>query len=374
MAGLFRSWGVSPKEKDPEIQRLEREAEETRQKIAELREKGRIRRAHRLQALDALETRRLTLTEIYKRMENELSTKDVYDYADVLAEVFGERKIYAHRAIGLEALLCQFMHQMLAKQHQLKILKKAGKDLQKQYQHHKTLNRDEFHSYDALAVQLEAMRLSLEAQYDDVFAVQHALLARMHHVEAGGTMTNYKINKPAKEKVKATPKLAISTKHAKTPIKSRDANRSKEYNGDSEDDDAALHDILLTDAADNSTASKQDSAAGESLESGKSTKSARERRREIEQQRLAKGHAHTAELHWEDPNSRDSPRERMRELEAKLHSQEEDDAGELKERRTARSSVGYHSKDIGETDAEARRKRMERRKAKAAALVAGATS
>jgi len=127
---LFRGWkGSSSKE----IAKIEKQADDIRHELHRLRERGRQNRIQRLEALDALETRRITLTEILRRMEKELKDKDVYEYGDVLAEVFGERKIFAHRAIGLEALLCQMMHLMLAKQHQLKISKKASRKLQQHY-------------------------------------------------------------------------------------------------------------------------------------------------------------------------------------------------------------------------------------------------
>lgn len=331
MSGLFRAWKSPPKEQDPEIQRLEKEAQETRQKIAMLREQGRQRRAHRLESLDALETRRMTLMEILKRMEKELHDKDVNDYADILAEVFGERKIFAHRAIGLEALLCQFMHQMLAKQHQLKILKRTGKEMHKFYQSHKNQNREEFYSFEALAVHLETMRLSLEAQYDDIFAAQHSLLARLHHVEAGGTMTNYKIVKPVDVgKVKKKPTLSVTQQQAyqerpKTPA---------HYTGESDDDDDLMKHILM--GHDESSSILTDSLQNIDLNDSKSTtsipsrqssgrpseagsKSARDRRREIEQRRLASGRRGITNNAFEDPD-KEKVRERLRQLEAKRAS------------------------------------------------------
>ena len=185
---VFRKWEMpaSPKQ-DPEVLTLEAEATITRNALKKMQEKGRQVRLHRLQALDALETKRVTLTEILRRLDNELfNDTDVYEYGDVLAEVFGERKIFAHRAIGLEALLCQFMHQMLAKQHQLKIIEKAAKGIQNLYQKHITNVKDEFYSFEAQAVQLEASRFTLEALYEDVFTSQHRLLARLMEVAVGG--------------------------------------------------------------------------------------------------------------------------------------------------------------------------------------------
>jgi hypothetical protein len=359
MSGLFRSWKPPPKGKDPEIQRLEKEAEETRQKIAALREQGRQRRANRLQSLDALETRRMTLVEILKRMDKELAEKDVDDYADVLAEAFGERKIYAHRAIGLEALLCQFMHQMLAKQHQLKIMKRSGKELHKLYQTSKNQNREEFHSYEALAVHLETMRLSLVAQYDDIFAAQHSLLARFHHVEAHGTITNYKIVKPPPpqrtEKAKQ-PKLSVSKKHTGSPKNSATTTNDT---GESDDEDAMMHDILTGKDGEDSWAppsrplqeinldasksSRSDdspelrsSSRKSSSNEGGNMKSARNRRREIEQKRLASGRGKGSSSNVFEDADKDKAREKMRELEAKRASLNND--SELQERSSPRSS------------------------------------
>ena len=98
---------TSEREAREELLKLEDQTSKVNSKLYELREHGRTIRLHRLQALDALETRRVTLTEILRRMEKELNDRDVYEYSDILAEVFGERKILAHRAVGLEALLCQ---------------------------------------------------------------------------------------------------------------------------------------------------------------------------------------------------------------------------------------------------------------------------
>lgn len=338
MGDLFRAWKPSPKNQDPEIQRLEKEAEETRQKIAQLREQGRLRRAHRLQSLDALETRRMTLVEILKRMEKELQEKDVNDYADVLAEVFGERKIFAHRAIGLEALLCQFMHQMLAKQHQLKIMKKSGKDLQKYFLSQKNINRDEFHSFEVLAVHVETMRLSLEAQYDDVFAAQHSILARLYHVEAGGTMTNYKIVKPPRDpekEKKKSPMLTVSNKHGTATMENPPHSPTHRYGGESDDDDAVMQHILmgpdhnasilaeslqnidLNDSRSSVTNSQADVA--NRRDTSTTTKTARDRRREIEQRRLAAGRRSVNSNGLEDPD-KEKARERLRQLEAKRAS------------------------------------------------------
>ena len=185
---VLRKWELpaTPKQ-DPEVLILEAEATMTRNALKRMQEKGRQVRLRRLQALDVLETKRVTLTEILRRMDNELfNDTDVYEYGDVMAEVFGGRKIVTHRALGLEALLCQFMHQMLAKQHQLKIIEKAAKGIQNLYQKHITNVKDEFYSFEAQAVQLEASRFTLEALYEDVFTSQHRLLARLMEVAVGG--------------------------------------------------------------------------------------------------------------------------------------------------------------------------------------------
>ena len=354
MSGLFRSWKPSPTGKDPEIQRLEKEAAETRQKIAALREQGRQRRAHRLQSLDALETRRMTLLEILKRMDKELADKNVDDYADVLAEVFGERKIFAHRAIGLEALLCQFMHQMLAKQHQLKIMKRSGKELQKLCQTHKNRNREEFHSYEALAVHLETMRLSLEAQYDDIFAAQHSLLARLHHVEAGGTMTNYKIVKPGgmnmKKKAPKKPTLTVSKKHSISP--KNKAPTPTNDTGESDDDDALMQSILIgkdEELHDSRSEARKSTDRRSDAGGNSNSKSARDRRREIEQKRLASGRGSnnsSSSIHFEETD-KDKVREKMRELEAQRAGRSGD---ELQERRSSRRSSSRRSETSPKND------------------------
>lgn len=388
MGDLFRSWQATPTSKDPELQRLEKEVEEARKKIHVLKEEGRQRRARRLESLDALETRRMTLQEIFKRMEKELAEKDVDDYADVLAEAFGERVIFAHRAIGLEALLCQFMHQMLAKQHQLKILKKSGKDLQKIYQGHKNQNREEFHSYEALAVHLETMRLSLEAQYDDIFAIQHSLLARLHHVEAGGTMTNYKIVKPeGGSKQKKKPELVVSNKHAGNSPKGKYTT-----SGDSDDDEKAMMEDILSgkdmqevnlDGDSNYEAAppsemflKQTSIPSRTSEQ----KSARDRRREIEQKRLAAGRGSSRNTGYDDPD-KDKARGKMRELEASRgngdtaasnslnHSQLKEKYGQKGTSSPSKSKSSSNSVAVNEDDP-ARARREKRKNERAAARAA----
>jgi hypothetical protein len=333
---VFRGWAFSKPKQDPELQRLEKEMEETRAKVHQLRAQGRQRRAHRLQALDALETRRITLTEILRRMDQELMVdKDVYDYTAVLAEVFGERKIFAHRAIGLEGLLCQFMHQMLAKQHQLKSMKKSAKEIQKHYQKHIMHNKDEFHSFDALAVQMEASRLSLEAMYDDIFAAQHAMLAQLNNVKAGGNVvTNYKVVKK--------PALSVSTKH---PVSAEDLKTPTNPPHDgllgekSPDDNKAVLDILSSRDEDDNLIVDEKKGASEQQqqqqtpkpsqdnnkdpsrrESDTNQKSARVRRREIEHLRKAGvvGRRSTSNISMDDEGN---ARERMRALETKRASQ-----------------------------------------------------
>lgn len=290
-------------------------------------------------------------------MEKELNEKDVYEYGDVLAEVFGERKIFAHRAVGLEALLCQYMHQMLAKQHQLKIMKKAGKDIQNHYKKHRLQNKDDFHCYDALAVQLEASRLSLEATYDDIFASQHRILAQLKQVGSGGNITNYSIPSPYAKPPQQhqRPNLQISTKH---PIEEEDdklipATPSMGDDTSAADLEAALDILSINSGQDiqdgvssvpiaspNVTTSAQAKkvtpdprhntptartvTARSSTDSNSITsptkrvndsgKSARERRREIEQKRLAKPSSNRFTV---EDDASPKARDRMRELEAK---------------------------------------------------------
>lgn len=325
-------WKTSTK--DAEVVKLEEKSRKVRQEVHELRERGRKLRLHRLEALDALEMRRVTLAEIFKRMDKELMGEDVYTYADVLAEVFGERKIFAHRAIGLESLLCQFMHQMLAKQHQLKIIKKSAKDIQNHYKKYKDQNRDEFHSFEALAVQLEASRLSLEAMYDDIFAAQHSLLAQLKHVETHGNMTNYSIPPSSHTQVeREQPRLSVSTKHNEkkdlsTPVSFRDSG---------EDDYTAAMSILNMEE-------KKHSPKGERRSS---EKSARERRRQIEHLRQARvvGGASTRNVGAKnsDEEGDSNARERMRDLEASRlktnpSSESTDSPGEQQARQPRRTS------------------------------------
>ena len=241
-SNLFRKWSPHANPKgDPEIQQLQAQVDKARGEVQQLRDYGKQVRMRRLHSLDALETRRVTLTEILRQFEKELFEKDVYEYADVLAEVFGERKIFAHRAIGLEALLCQFMHQMLAKQHQLKIIKKAAKDIQNMYQKRKAHLRDEFYSFEALAVQLEASRLTLEALYEDVFTMQHRLLARLLDIEAGGTgdAPNMALV-PASPVLKHKASLRISTREIVDEVQDQDVDTP----GAEHDDYEAAMDIL----------------------------------------------------------------------------------------------------------------------------------
>ena len=77
-AVVFRSW--SSDASSPEITKLDQDLDKARRQLHELREHGRQIRLHRLEGLDALETRRVTLTEILRRMEKELNEEDVYKY------------------------------------------------------------------------------------------------------------------------------------------------------------------------------------------------------------------------------------------------------------------------------------------------------
>lgn len=337
--GLFRGWTPSKNPKsDPEILRLEQEAENARKKLKEMRAHGKKKRMNRLQELDALEMRRVTLAEIVKRMEKDLKEKDVYSYGDILAEVFGQRKIFAHRAIGMEALLCQLMHQMLAKQHQLKIVKKSAKKIQQIYNQHKIRYREEFHSYDALSVQLEAARLSLLALYDGVFAQQHRVLAFLKDSKADGNPSRYTI--PISTIRNTKPTLTVSTKHQTTP---RDLVTSSTNSWEQSDyhtamdilDDVSLGQITspMVKRPPNSIflqTEKKDPAlvpVPVSVKKGSAVKSARERRREIENMRqsgvvggslprtgvtMSRSSVSSVE---ETPDAK-SHRQRMRELEA----------------------------------------------------------
>jgi len=342
---VFRGW--SPSKSTPEIEKVTSEIDKARLQLHELREHGRQIRLHRLQALDALETRRVTLMEILRRMEKELQDKDVYEYGDVLAEVFGERKIFAHRAVGLEALLCQYMHQMLAKQHQFKIMKKAGKDIEDRYRKSKLHNMDDFHSFDALCVQLEASRLSLEAIYDDIFASQHRILAQLKQVESGGVMTNYSIPSPEKKASNKRPNTEESTKY---PVEDDDQVLASLPSAE-EDDLATAMDILsspketghvIEDEMKQSTFNASSAIRAiptlrtttntavtgpiSSRRASHDGKTARERRREIEKKRLAKPLSNRAQVSLNNISTDEYPMEeddaqkargRMRVLEAK---------------------------------------------------------
>lgn len=329
---LFRSWSRSHNTKmDPEVLRLEDEAHKTRMKIHEIREKGQKLRLHRLQALDALEMRRVTLAEILKRMDKELKDKDVYGYGQVMAEAFGERKINNHRAMGLEALLCQLMHQMLAKQHQLKILKKSAKRIEQLHKQHKIRNKDEFHSYGALAVQLEVARLSLEAMYDDIFAHQHRILAKVKNLNSEGNTTNYNI--PTSTNRNTKPTLTVSTKHQVSP----EDFASPDSVSDIDQDDFETAVNLLYQSDDDSINSgklpklkrppskiflkNENRLENNNAPTTAAGKSARERRREIEhlrQSRVLGGaskRTSSSSTMEEEPDGK-SHRQRMRELEA----------------------------------------------------------
>jgi hypothetical protein len=271
-------------------------------------------------------------------MEKELEDTEVYKYEAVLAEAFGERKIFAHRAIGLESLLCQFMHQMLAKQHQVKIIKKLSKDIQQHYKKHRLQNKDEFHSYEALAFQTEASRLTLVSLYDDIFADQHRILAQLTNVKnEGGNMTNYSIAKPKKLE-KPKPSLRVTAKHdvsavdLGTPTNLSDAGENDyeaamDILSNHDEEDALFQPVELEARTpkvdrDAMTGSRRRSPEEDkpSSSSKPSSTRPRERRREIEHLRNARvvgGSRNVpsptaAELLLESPPARD----RMRKLEA----------------------------------------------------------
>jgi hypothetical protein len=236
-SNLFRGWSAPNGKTNDELVRLEQQTQQARLEVNRLKEHGKQVRLHRLQALDALQTRQSTLTEILRRMEAELQGTDVFVYGDVLAEVFGERKIFAHRAIGLESLLCQFMHQMLAKQHQLKIMKKAGKDIMSMMKKHKMQFNNDFFSFEALAVQLEVSRINMEALYDDIFTSQHRILARLKNEAPKASPTNLRSSRAL-----SAPQSVLVLPPTKTPKKTEHGTLS--FNGktskDSDDDEGDL--------------------------------------------------------------------------------------------------------------------------------------
>ena len=229
---LLRKWSPSQKA-DAEVKRLEEKVSQTRKKIQQLKEHGQQMRSRQMQSMDALNTRQITLTEILRRMEQELKDKDVYEYGDVLAEIFGERKIFAARAIGLESLLCQLMHQMLAKQHQLKIMKRAAKDIQSMMKKHKMQYNDEFFSFEALAVQLEVSRLNMEAMYDEIFTSQHRILALLKNEKpmANPSIRSTKANIP-----QAAINLPVSSTSKKRPSLKKDNQSSPSNQHESEEE------------------------------------------------------------------------------------------------------------------------------------------
>ena len=229
---LLRKWSPSQKA-DTEVRRLEEKVSETRKKIQQLKEHGQQMRSRRMQAMEALNTRQITLTEILRRMEQELKDKDVFEYGDVLAEIFGERKIFAARAIGLESLLCQLMHQMLAKQHQLKIMKRAAKDIQAMMKKHKMQYNEEFFSFEALAVQLEVSRLNMEAMYDEIFTAQHRILALLKNEKpmANPSIRSTKANIP-----QAAINLPVSSSSNKRPSSKKEHHRSLSNQHESEEE------------------------------------------------------------------------------------------------------------------------------------------
>lgn len=327
---LFRSWNHSHNSKmDSEVLRLEEEAHKTRMKIQQLRAKGKKTRLHRIEALDALEMKKMTLVEILKRMDKELKEKDVYSYGVILAKVVGERNKDNHKARCLEALLIQLMHQMLTKQHQLKIMKQSAKKTQQMYKQHKIRNKDEFHSYDALAVQLEAARLSLEAMYDDIFAHQHRIFAKVNNLNTEGKTTNYTIPTPTHRNTK--PMLSVSTKHKVLPDEMLSPDSVADFEQDdfetavnllyhSDEDNIIVTPTLKRDST--KSLSKTETSPNKSPNKSPNTKSARERRREIEQMRKAWKSLSTSTINsnnitsMEEEQDVKSHRQRMRELEA----------------------------------------------------------
>jgi hypothetical protein len=231
----------------------------------------------------------------------------------------------------------QYMHQMLAKQHQLKIMKQAGKNIEDHYRKNKSNNKDDFHSFEALCVQLEASRLSLEAIYDDIFASQHRILAQMKQVDPGN-MTNYSIPSKSKENNKQQPSMKDPTKRepddddalasAMDILSSPKHSPSKTSTTVSSA--AAIRAIpTLRTTTNTTTTTTTISAVKRSSQDGKS---ARERRREIEKKRLARPSGqHRSYLspgsdnHYgsgggnsqDDLQELEKARNRMRQLEAK---------------------------------------------------------
>ena len=288
------------------------------------------------------------------------------------------------------------MHQMLAKQHQFKIMKHAGKDIQNLYKKHRLQNKDDYYSYEALAVQCEASRMTLEAIYDDIFAAQHGLLAKLKHVESGGNMTNYSISSPSSSSSPNQQKSTAPNQNNQTTEPQDDGERLSTSEDDDLEDITASMNMLKTPTAplaestnsvlipsfrtgqsstpqSTSMTTTTTTAASASMKLSNSTsnesnystvKSVRERRREIEQKRLARpspqsvsgGTYSTGMGGMESPNY---ARTRLRELEsARMVSPSltgatdkgrsdrtaargggDNEDGELKERRGARKVV-----------------------------------
>jgi len=276
--------------------------------------------------------------EILKRMEKELREKDVGKYGKVLSKVFGEHKVNVQKANGLESHLCHLMHQMLAKQHQLKIMKNSAKSTQQLYKDHKLRNKDEFHSFDALAVKMEAARLSLLAMYDDVFAQQHRVLAMLQDRKIEGTVSNYALPKP-----KSTPPIQVLQVSSKHHFSVEELGSPNSFNstGSSEDSKStmdALDDVSLGSGTrlssdevksniripNQNEQPSQTTPEDNSLIKDPNSKSARERRREIEHLRQARVLGNSSPQ-WnnrpvttleEETAGASAHRQRMRELEA----------------------------------------------------------
>ena len=206
---------------------------------------------------------------------------------------------------------------MLAKQHQFKIMKQAGKDIQNLYKKHRLQNKDDYYSYEALAVQCEASRMTLEAIYDDIFAAQHSLLAKLKHVESGGNMTNYSIPSPSSSSNQQNAAIATNQSNQTTQPQEDGQQFATSQDDDLEDITSSLKMLKtpmapLAESTNSSfipsfrtgqsstpqststtstvtTATSAPIKLSSSNESNNSTvKSVRERRREIEQKRLAR--------------------------------------------------------------------------------------
>ena len=276
---LLRKWSPSLKG-DVELKRIDEMIRQARDDIQRQKDHGRQMQIRQSQEMDALETRQVTLTEILRRMEQELKDKDVYEYGDVLAEIFGERKIFAARAIGLESLLCQLMHQMLAKQHQLKIMKRAGKDIQSTMKKHKMHYNDQKYSYEALAVQLEVSRLNMEAIYDEVFTSQHRILALLKNEKPMANPNIRSTNAKIPQAVISLPvNGALNKRHAS--LKEQQSTPTNQHDSDEDGDYETAMAVL-------STPTNYDSKGGHFQEEKKASERSLKQRREDRKSRRNK--------------------------------------------------------------------------------------